>query len=143
HIVHAPDGTVFMVAGEVLGGKMQGHIGRIGPVEQAGRETMVLCHRQPVPNGIAGSRIAVGVLSEVSQNVWLQFVVAAAEAGQASAQVVLFAPTATVYIGGAESLDVLVPTVVEQGRLYLCPTVYNDVFSGFHVIVLLSYNSRR
>src|SRR5262249_55035116 len=59
-VVDAPDDPVVLVAPRILGGDVQGHIRREGPVEQAGREGVVLGQRQPGSDRVLADGVAGG-----------------------------------------------------------------------------------
>ena len=52
-IIHRPDGAAGIDLVDIGGGEMQSDKRGIGPVEQAGRQTVMLGDGQPMPDRIA------------------------------------------------------------------------------------------
>ena len=66
--IQTPDHAVAVIAARVLRGEMRGDERRICPVEQAGRQTVVLRDRQQLPKpGILG-QLRIAVLPKTAEN---------------------------------------------------------------------------
>ena len=71
-VVEAPDDPVAVVLLEVVRGEVECHVRRIGPVEQAGGQAVMLPEREPVPVGVARHRVLHRVLPECAHQLALE-----------------------------------------------------------------------
>jgi len=77
-VIHRPDDAVGVIFIKIGQGEMHGHERRIGPVHEAGGQSVVLRHGHPVPEGIPFDHIPVGVFAEVAQQMAFELDIAAA-----------------------------------------------------------------
>ena len=113
---------------EVFGGEVQGHVGREGPVEQAGGQAVVLGERQPVPDRVAVNGSRVGVLAEVAQQMVFLPGVVAPEAHEAGCERVAGRGAASVGHVRAESRQFRVPRPLIDAFVQFVPVLDPDLF---------------
>jgi len=79
HVIDAPDRPVEMHPLDIRRREMHRDERRIRPVQQPRWQPVMLRHRQPVPDAIAGNDIPMGVLPEIPDKVPLDCWIVAAQ----------------------------------------------------------------
>src|SRR2546423_10357086 len=120
-VVGAPDDAVLVVTLEIRGDEVQGDVRRVRPVEEPGRQPVVLAEGEPVPYRVDRHVPARRVLAEVAQQVPLELVRVAAEADEARRPIALRARHAAEGEVGAEAAERLVPRAFVELLLELDP----------------------
>ncbi len=114
-MIQTPDGSIAAELVYIVRREISGHQRRVGPVEKARLQTMMLSEREPVPDRAAdiGVHFQVRVLLEIAQHVAFQLgqvLIAAAEACQAAgAQIRIGAAHSAKDDRRAEPLDAIIP----------------------------------
>ena len=121
HVVDTPHHAVEVVALQVRGDEVQGDVRRVGPVEQARGQSVVLAEGEPVPQGVDRHVPSRGVLAEVPQQMALELVRIAAEPDEARRQVAVRPRHAAEGEVGAKAGERLVPRAFVQLLLELDP----------------------
>jgi len=129
HVVDLPDHPVEVVLLGVLGGEVQGDVRREGPVEQARGKAVVLRDGQPVPDRVAGRRLALRVLPEVAQQVALHLR-RRAKPREAARQLLAHLRLPSERIPRAEPAQPLLPRALVQHLVQLVPARDPHVFHG-------------
>src|SRR5205085_4536147 len=127
YVVRTPHGAVLVVPVEVRRHEVEGDVRRVRPVEEAGRQPVVLAEGEPVPHRVDRHVPARRVLAEVAHQVPLELVRVAAEPDEAGRQVAVRSRHAPEGEVGAEAAERLVPRPFVELLLELDPARDMDV----------------
>ena len=125
--INGEDHAVNTEVVEVFGGEVEGDVGRVGPVEEAGGEAVVLGDGEPVPGGVAGDLAGDGVFAEVAEEGIFEGGEASTEAEEAGAGREGVVGDAAEGEGGAKAAVGLVPGTVIEPFLQVGPAFDADL----------------
>ncbi|VTR67685.1 hypothetical protein DESC_610268 [Desulfosarcina cetonica] len=132
HVIGKPDDPVAIEAIRVRRGEVGGHKRRVGPVQKARGQAMVLGDGNPAPGGgIVSGPGYFGVFAEIAQEVILQVRMGAATPAEAVFQIVAAVRQSAIGVIGAETPQHILPGIVVQAIAQLAPTAHPDIVTVF------------